>query len=269
MREALPAHLDRLGWDRARVEAHQQRRLRALLAHARAHSRFHAGRLDGVDVDRFTLAGLPTMTKAQAMTAFDDLVTDPRLSRDRVEEHLAATGTEAELLLGEYMVLASGGSSGHRGVFVYDAAAAVDYLLGLTRAGLGRLLPGPVPPGGMPMAMVAAGRAVHATRTLPSLFSGDLLAVTSVPVTQPVPAIVERLNALQPPLLQGYPSILSVLAAEQDAGRLHIAPRWSRAAASSSRPRRGRGSRRRSASPSWTSSAPARVCWASAPRARR
>jgi len=180
VREALPAHLDRLGWDRALVEAHQQRRLRALLAHARAHSRFHADRLAEVDVDRFTLAdlpSLPTMTKAEVMTAFDDVVTDPRLTRDRVEEHLAATGTEAELLLGEYVVLASGGSSGHRGVFVYDAAAAVDYLLGLTRTGLGRLLAGPVPPGGMPMAMVAAGRAAHATRILAALFSGDLLEV--------------------------------------------------------------------------------------------
>jgi phenylacetate-CoA ligase len=72
---------------------------------------------------------------------------------------------------------------------------------------------------------VAAGRALHATRVLPSLFSGDLLRVTSVPVTRPVPEIVERLNALQPPLLQAYPSMLSVLAAEQAAGRLRIAPR--------------------------------------------
>ena len=52
---------------------------------------------------------------------------------------------------------------------------------------LSRLLAaGAVPPGGVPMAMVAADSAVHSTRALPSLFSGDLLDVTCVPVSLPL-----------------------------------------------------------------------------------
>ena len=228
LRAALPAHLERLTWDADRVRAHQRDRLRALLRHAQAHSRFHAERLAGVDAARFELAdlpALPTMTKTEMMAGLDDLLTDPRLSRAVLERHLAAGTTEATALLGEYVVLASGGSSGERGVFAYGADAIVDYTLGLIRGGLARLLAlGPPPPGGVPMAIVAAASPIHATRALPDLFSGELLAVTPIPVTLPLPEIVDRLNRLRPMLLQGYPSVLSLLAAERAAGRLRIAP---------------------------------------------
>jgi phenylacetate-CoA ligase len=227
LRAALPAHLDRLTWDADRIRAHQRDRLRALLRHAKSRSRFHAERLAGVDPARFELAdlpALPTMTKADMMAGLDDLLTDPRLSRAALERHLAGL-TEATPLFGEYVVLASGGSSGERGVFAYGSDAILDYTLGLTRAGLARLLGlGPPPPGGVPMAMVAAASPIHATRALPDLFSGELLAVTSIPVTLPLPEIVDRLNRLQPMLLQGYPSALSLLATERAAGRLRIAP---------------------------------------------
>ena len=44
-----------------------------------------------------------------------------------------------------------------RNLFLYDRAAAADYTLALTRAGLARLLAsGPLPPDGLPVATVAA-----------------------------------------------------------------------------------------------------------------
>lgn len=45
-----------------------------------------------------------------------------------------------------------------------------------------------------------------------------------VPVTLPLPEIVARLNAVAPPALYGYPSMLARLGAERTAGRLHISP---------------------------------------------
>jgi phenylacetate-CoA ligase len=45
------------------------------------------------------------------------------------------------------------------------------------------------------------------------------------PATLPLPEIVRRLNAAQPPALLGYPSKLAELAAERQAGRLRITPR--------------------------------------------
>ncbi|HWM59527.1 MAG TPA: hypothetical protein VNO83_16990 [Pseudonocardia sp.] len=43
-------------------------------------------------------------------------------------------------------------------------------------------------------------------------------------MTLPLPKIVAQLNALQTPVLFGYPTVLARLAAEQRAGRLRIAP---------------------------------------------
>ena len=52
------------------------------------------------------------------MGSFGDVVTDRRLTRDQVDRHLAASTAEPALLLGDYVCLVSGGSSGLRGVFV-------------------------------------------------------------------------------------------------------------------------------------------------------
>ena len=60
------------------------------------------------------LERLPVMTKADLMDNFDDIVTDARLSRDLCEDHLERAD---EYLLDEFHVVASGGSSGQRGVF--------------------------------------------------------------------------------------------------------------------------------------------------------
>jgi hypothetical protein len=58
------------------------------------------------------------MSKDQMMSSFDELLTDRRLTRARVDGHLAAVGMDPRLLDDEYVCLASGGSSGLRGVFV-------------------------------------------------------------------------------------------------------------------------------------------------------
>ena len=54
---------------------------------------------------------------------FDDLVTDRRLTLAGVERHLAeledSNSRREPMLFGEYRVMASGGTSGQRGVFVY------------------------------------------------------------------------------------------------------------------------------------------------------
>ncbi|HSJ97047.1 MAG TPA: hypothetical protein VLC53_08240 [Myxococcota bacterium] len=226
-RAALPAHLERLAWDRPRIAAFQRDRLRALLRHAQAQSPFHARRLAGVDPERVELADLPrlpVMTKSEMMAGFDELVTDRRLTRALVERHLAATGPDPSHLLDEYLVLASGGSSGERGVFVYGWDAAVDYTLGFLRSSFGRLAALDPPPSGIPLAMVAAGSGVHATRALAALFADAPIRATSIPVTLPLPEVVARLNALQPLMLQAYASALSLLAEEQRAGRLRIRP---------------------------------------------
>ncbi len=91
----LMAQLQRLNWDADRLAGHQTDRLRALLARGIQGSPFHARRLGHIDPARFELADLPrlpTMTKAEMMASFDEMATDRRLTRRRVEDHLRGGG---------------------------------------------------------------------------------------------------------------------------------------------------------------------------------
>jgi phenylacetate-coenzyme A ligase PaaK-like adenylate-forming protein len=225
---AMPDHLDRLGWDGERIAALQRQRLRALVAHAQRCSPFHARRLSGIDPEQLELSDLgaiPPMTKADLMASFDEVVTDSRANLAAVEAAVAATGTDPVPIGGELVVLASGGSSGERGLFVYSTAALAEFGLSITRPMRARLeaLGGP-PPGGLDIALVAARSPLHATGCGARLLQGGPVRFASIPVTLPLEEIVARLNALQPPALLSYPSMLTQLAHEQAAGRLHIAP---------------------------------------------
>jgi phenylacetate-CoA ligase len=229
----LAAHLatqsQRLSWDRARVHAHQRERLRALLAHAVANSQFHARRLAGIDPERFELSdlpGLPVMSKAQMMDSLDELLTDRRLTRSRVEEHLARSTVEPRLLYDRYVCLASGGSSGLRGIFVQTLDEYTQFVASLARgaiAAIGAL--GPLPPGGVQIGLVGACSPVHSSGFGAATVTGSPVRFASAPATLPLAQIVARLNAANPPALQGYPSLLRQLAGERRAGRLRIAPR--------------------------------------------
>jgi len=224
--ERLPEHVARLSWDRARLAAHQRDRLRELLAHAAANSRFHARRLAGIDVDRFEVADLPrlpVMTKAEMMSQFDLVVTDRRLSLQGVQAHLDASKTRASLLLDEFVCLASGGSSGLRAVFVQTAGAYVDFMASFISPAAARSPAGGTPPRALVGAVVAAASPIHSSALATSVMSGPVRLVP-VPATLPLGEITERLNALAPPTLIGYPTMLALLAAEQRAGRLRIAP---------------------------------------------
>ena len=120
----------------------ERKGLTGLLAHAVKHSPFHRERLAGLDVDRIDpldLSALPVMTKHDMMSVFDDVVTNRSLNLELVEEALAAAGEVPATIDGQYVVMASGGSSGQRGVFVFDRAALVDFILSLSRGLLARL----------------------------------------------------------------------------------------------------------------------------------
>ncbi len=235
MQADLLAHYDELiartSWDRARIRDHQRARLRALLRHAATHSRFHAERLRGVDVDAIEpddLTALPVMTKAELMAHFDDVVTDPRITLADAEAALARANGEPATLLDEILVLTSGGSSGPRGVFLLDTPTCRQFFGGLSRGLVARLRATGAPPGGLRVAMVAAGSLVHATGASAWLTTdGDLpFFFVSAPVTLPMADLVERLNTIQPHALYGYPTMLAQLGGEQRAGRLASRPAW-------------------------------------------
>ena len=220
----MPEQIRRLSWSRERIAEHQQGRLRALLAHAIAHSPFHARRLAGIDPARFELADLPrlpVMTKAEMMADFDDVLTDRRLSRRLVEDTLDRTGDEVIPLFDEYVAQTSGGSSGRRGVFVLDGEAMIAFASSIMRPTLARA---GAASSGLTIAMVGAASAVHATGIPPKLLEGSRVRFVAAPAVLPIAELVERLNEIRPNALFGYPSMLARLAIERAAGRLRIDP---------------------------------------------
>jgi phenylacetate-CoA ligase len=228
----LPAHFRRLGLPADQLRDWQRDRLRRLLAAAMQRSAFHASRLRGVDAAGFELADLPSlpvMTKTQLMDHFDDVISDRLVTRQAAEHALAATRTEPRPLPGGYLCMATGGSSGQRGIFAYDPAGVAECVSLIFRTRLAALglatTAGPVHVPEVTFAMVGAGSAVHGTMFIPSMLAGSPIRFVSVPVTRPVTQIAGRLNQLQPDGLFGYPSMLARLAAEQQAGRLAITPR--------------------------------------------
>lgn len=224
----MPAHLERLHWPADRLAAHQRDQLRVLLRHAIDRSPFHARRLGPiVDPDRVELSDLtrlPTMTKSGMMAAFDEVVTDRRLSRARVEHHLTDASSEPTLLLDEYVCLASGGSSGLRGLFVQRLGEFADFAASIMRPAIARQIAAGSTGEALTIGAVMAASPVHGSGFGAATLSGPVRFVP-VPATLPVAEAVDRLNAIQPLALMGYPTRLARLGREQMAGRLAIAPR--------------------------------------------
>jgi phenylacetate-CoA ligase len=226
MSERMPDYRARLSWSRAQIDAEQTRALRAILRYAVERSPWHRRRLRRIDVDRLTPAGIgdiPPMTKSDLMRHWDAIVTDPRCTLDAAEAHLAHLTSDA-YFRGNGHVIASGGSSGQRGVFLYDWHGWAACWLGLMR-GMLTVLAGVQRGAEGTWAFVAAYRATHATGSCPQTFSNPAQRIIQAPVTLPVAEIVARLNQARPSVLTCYASMLPVLANEARAGRLKIEPK--------------------------------------------
>ena len=80
---ALDDHVGRLDWSAEQIQRHRDRRLRSLLEYAHERSPFYAERLRGMDFEAVTasdLASIPMLTKAEAQSEWDAIVTTPDLN---------------------------------------------------------------------------------------------------------------------------------------------------------------------------------------------
>jgi phenylacetate-CoA ligase len=210
--------LERERWPRERLERFQQQRLQELARYAAERSPFWRERLPR---GRVTLEDLPPLGKAELMESFDELVTDPRLRRDEVLEHLAEIDDDV-LYLDEFRVMTSSGSSGRKAVFVYDRAAWRGILTQFLRrsdwTGAKPRLPR------LRLAMIGGAAPTHMSRRGARSLDVGVHRLLSLAATQPLPELVARLNEFQPHHLSGYPSVVGLLAGEQESGRLRVTP---------------------------------------------
>jgi phenylacetate-CoA ligase len=215
----------------AAVEARQQQRLTALVAHARRSSRFYAERFRDLPDGPVELHRLPTVTKPELMARFDDWVTDPAVTRSAVEAFVSDLGNLGRDFLGRYVVFTTSGSTGVPALLVQDRRA-ISVMTGLAYvrsagAVTPRLLAGMFARRLRTAAVFAGGGHFLGT----TMFERRLRArpfrrriTRFFSVLDPLPELVEQLNAYQPAAIGSYASVLSVLADEQRAGRLRISP---------------------------------------------
>jgi phenylacetate-CoA ligase len=124
--------LERNNWPRDRLAAYQQERLQHALRHAVDASPFYKETIGELVAKGAPLDGFPVLKKRELMANFDRIVTDKRLTRALIEQHLESQQA-GSLLFGEYLVAATGGTSGERGVFVYNRQAWLSVTANIVR----------------------------------------------------------------------------------------------------------------------------------------
>lgn len=215
----------------AGLQLRRHGRLDALVAHARVYSPYFRELYAGLGYGSVPLSALPVTSKSELMARFDGWVTDRRVTLEDLEAFVADPTLSGVRFLDDYFVCRSSGTTGRPGIFVADrtsiAATYACYVLAALklapRARFGRLLS-------------KRSRQVRVVGTGGHFAGSGMVALDQrdskrrkprervVGVEQPLADRVAQLNALDPAILQGYPSAIRQLAQEQRAGRLRIEP---------------------------------------------
>ena len=226
--ERLPAHVARLSWSKDQIRNERQRALRETLAFAQAKSPWHARRLSGIDAATFVeadLSRLPVMTKTDVMSSWDEVLTDRRLTLAGCNADITAKlegKTHDYYYLDDYLVIATGGSSGVRGVFPWswnefiEICATFRYQL--------RDEPPDRLSGRRLLVVIEAGEIIHGSPFLFSVSTDPAARIQWFPAATPLAALVEALNEARPTQINCFGSVMQELGAEAVSGRLKISP---------------------------------------------
>ncbi len=209
----------RTRWSRERVLLHQEKALAGLLEHARRSSPYYQRVLK----PGAPLAAQPLLTKATLLEHYDEIVTDRRLRLADLVRFVDGNVGD-ELYLGRYRVAATAGSSGRRSTIPSDPAEWATVIASYARAnewaGI-RVSPRHRPR----MAVVSSKASFHQSNVVARSVDGPLVRTLRLDAADDLQATVTALNEFNPEVLVAYASMLRILADEQLAGRLRIAPR--------------------------------------------
>jgi phenylacetate-CoA ligase len=209
------------------------KRAEKLIAHARKCSPFYANYYASIPADS-ALQDYPAVNRSMLMSNFDNWSSDRRITHASVKSFLSRTDRIGERFLNDYLVWTSSGTSGQKGIYVQDIDALSVYQSLMAarylnpRTASTSALPWSEALNANRMAMVAAIEGHFAgivywkwAARLNPWLTGQTRTFS---ILQPLPELVEQLNHWQPKYLSTYPSMLSVLAKEQDHGRLKLSP---------------------------------------------
>ena len=212
------------------IDAARHRRFNALVRFARSQSPFYRDVYRGLperDLDR---RELPVVNKPTLMRHFDDWVTNREISLAGVTAFVADREHIGERYLGRYVVWKSSGTTGEPGIYVQDgdALATFDALMAVHLDPIrfaAQYSWDLVARGGRAALVAATGDHFASIASWQRVCqSSPWIAARGFSIMDPLPQLVAELNDYQPVFLASYPTMLSLLAEEQEAGRLKIAP---------------------------------------------
>ena len=212
-RHFLAAHWRWRTLDTAAIARFQERRARAAVAYAHAHSPFYREHWAGHSLDDWRT--LPTVDKATMMAHFDRFNTVGVTRAAALDAALAAERSrDFTPTVGAYTVGLSSGTSGHRGVFLVSPAEQGAWAGMILARALHRLRRSGV-------------RVAFFLRSFSNLYAqadGRLVKLRYFDLMTPLPVAVAQLNEFQPHIVIGPPSLLGLLADAQEIGALQLSP---------------------------------------------
>lgn len=232
MLKKIPESYAALSWSKNQLSAVRNVRLRKLLLYVKANSPWYHKHLANINLDYFSeenLIDIPPMDKVTLMENWDEIVTDRRLSLALVEQHVEKMKEDSDTLyfLDCYHVLATSGSSGKRGIYVYNWDEWINFYLFNLRYNLRRPAHQVTPTNPKKKwvsAIIVISNSVFALYSLSKTFIHDGLEEVHIPITLPTEQIVIELNKLQPNSLVGTPSTISRLCHDPFLKQLTIQP---------------------------------------------
>ncbi len=214
------------------IQARQQTRLAELVHFARQHSPYYAERYASLPEQVSDVRQLPITGKAELMMDFDNWVTDRELTRAGLEQFIADKSNIGHLCQDRYLVCTTSGTTGDPAILVQDPLMmTVVGALNVVRATPAWLSMGDLTRILKAKARTAAVWAIDGHFLGISMAQRQILekpsrakSIRAFSVLTPLPELVAALNEFQPAMLNGYATAVSLLAQEQEAGRLHIHP---------------------------------------------
>ncbi len=210
----------RESWSRDQLLNYQSRRLKELREYAWAHSKFYRTFHKGLE--GAPLADLPVLTKSQLVDHFDDIVTDQRITKRALDDHVARRrpGTRFRH---QYWVCATSGTSGRHAVFPYGFSEWATVLASYSRvndwAGVHWK-----PPRRLRIGIVGAQSRWHQSAAAPHSLRSLFVAINRMNPADPLQEISARLSAKPPDLLITLAGMVPALTDEARSGRLRIEP---------------------------------------------
>lgn len=215
----------------AQIQNLQEKKLREMLKFAYGNSAYYRKTFEaaGITEDRIgatPLSAFPTLSKAELLQNFDELITVPDLTQEEMRRFDAEETVVRKPYKGKYHVVHSSGSTGKPGYFLYDTHAWNSMLLGIIRGALWNM--------SMPqiLKLLARGPRIAYLAATDGRYGGAMAVgdgIDGVRASQmhldiktPLSEWIRQIRAFNPNIIIGYPSAIKILAELVEHGEIEL-----------------------------------------------